>query len=245
MFEHVPSPELNPTALHQGLLQALQPYTAMRALVLLEAPPGICVWRLQLDLLHGQVSELVSDLPQSEREHCMHYVQKGDRLRYASARLMLRHALSLHLHRSPQALSIALDPQGKPRLTDVPALHFNLSHSGVHVLLALSLRGPLGVDIERVQVETSLRDIHAFLTADERTYCAMRTSQQAFFRVWCGKEAVLKALGVGITRHLRDVSALPSTRKRYVLGIHMPAPPVQLWQLPVPPGYVAALALSE
>ena len=227
------------------MLASLPPCSAMQSLVPVAAPLGVRVWRLQLDLLRGQLSELLAPLPGIERERCLRYRRPVDRLRYAAARLVLRHVLALHVNRAPHSLVIEPDACGKPQLLDAQGWHFNLSHSGRHVLLAFSNRGPVGIDVERVATDVPWPDMQACLTPAERTYCALSTNPQAFFRVWCGKEAVLKALGVGIAQHLPHISVLPTARRRYALALQMMAPPVQAWQLSAPHGCVAALAVSD
>jgi 4'-phosphopantetheinyl transferase len=218
----------------------------MRVAKPVAAPAGVRVWRLELDLLRGRLDELLPGLPVAERERCLQYRLPGDRLRFALSRLVLRHLLAQHLQCEPQALRIEADVHGKPHLVDGGGLHFNLSHAAQYALIALSTAGPVGVDIERVRNQPSA-DLQGSLTPEERAYCASRARARlaAFFRIWCGKEAVLKALGVGIARHLDSVSVIPATRGGYAVTTRMPGWSAQAWQLPAPYGYAAALAVSE
>ena len=75
-----------------------------------------------------------------------------------------------------------------------------MSHSGALALIGISQRRPIGVDIElmRENIEelTLARDFfcgdeHHFLTTLEGA-----ARLEAFYRIWTGKEAVLKAFGV-------------------------------------------------
>lgn len=223
----------------------LPPLAALRALKPVKALAGVDVWHLELDLLRGRLDELLPELPVAERERCLQYRQPGDRLRYALCRVVLRQLLAERLHRAAQDIRIDTGPWGKPRLAQDEGLHFNLSHSGRCALIALSTAGSVGVDIERVPVAPGVAELLASLTPGERHYCALNARAQAFFRVWCGKEAVLKALGVGIAQHLCSVSVIPTVRQRYVIDLQLAAAPVRAWQLPVPAGYVGALALQD
>ena len=72
-----------------------------------------------------------------------------DRKRSLTAELMLRCAASRICGIPPRNLTIANGPYGKPYLPDVTDFHFNLSHSGQYVVLAIG-HLPLGVDVERM-----------------------------------------------------------------------------------------------
>lgn len=217
----------------------------LHALAPVEVSAPAQVWRLELDLLRGHLEELLPRLPAAERERCLRYRQRGDRLRYALCRLVLRHLLAERLQCLPQAVDIQTDAFGKPRLAQDSGLHFNLSHSGRCALIALSTAGPVGVDIERVSASLAVEDLRGGLTDAERRYCVHRGKDLAYFRVWCGKEAVLKALGVGVAQHLSRVSAIPVARRCYAINLQLAVAPVRAWQVPVPIGYVGALALQD
>lgn len=225
-------------------MQALATPAALRALVPVEAPAGVELWRLELDPLSGSLAELLPRLPPGERERCLRYHRPADRLRYALCRVVLRQLLAQRLHCVPQEVEIEIDAHGKPRLAQPADLHFNLSHTGRCALIALSTVGPVGVDIERVSTTLALADLQAGLSPSEQRYCAHSARVQTYFQVWCGKEAVLKALGLGLAGPLHRVSALPVARRRYVVDLPFAAPPVQAWQLPAPAGHVGALALQ-
>ncbi len=100
---------------------------------------------------------------------------------------------------------IDYDARGKAHVHD-DALHFNVSHSGDALALAVSRSQPLGVDLEyprrpRRALELAQRfftrreaEILAFLTESER--------QIAFLRLWTCKEAWVKADGGGLAAGL-------------------------------------------
>ena len=84
-------------------------------------------------------------------------------------------------------------------------MHFNVTHSGEIVLLAVSDEKPVGVDVER---RREVARVHAlverWLTVAERLELERLRQRglddsDAFLRVWSLKEARLKALGVGIS----------------------------------------------
>jgi 4'-phosphopantetheinyl transferase len=116
------------------------------------------------------------------------------------ARDATRSILAAHLGRAPE---IVVDPFGKPMLAD-GALAFNVTHSGTLALVAISRDGPVGVDVE---LHDARRDVVAlarrFFTGDEAALVGAEPTR--FWRLWCRKEAWLKARGSGLSFPLSDV----------------------------------------
>lgn len=226
---------LMPELAHGAALRGMQP---------LPAPEGVNIWRLRINPLCDQLSDLLSGLSSSEQERCLAYYRAGDRLRYAVCRVVLRRLLAARLGCQPAAVQIIFNPHGKPQLPPGAGLHFNLSHSGRYALLAISERGPVGVDVEYRYDSGVSSDLQSCLTEDERHYCAMHPQPAlSFFQVWSGKEALLKALGLGVAQHLRDVSVVPCARRSYMVSQSLVSAKLQVWQLPVASSYVGAAAL--
>ena len=101
------------------------------------------------------------------------------------------------------ALLIERDARGRPQLLGAHAGHdANWSHSGELLLLALGEAVAVGVDLEHLRprpraAELARRFFHPDETA--RLLALPATALPlAFVRLWCAKEAVLKAHGHGI-----------------------------------------------
>ena len=134
------------------------------------------------------------------------YAQKNlaDR---AQAHVMLERAVAGTWGVSPMPC-VVREEGGKPRFSDLPDCHFNLSHSRVYALCALD-DAPVGVDIQIIR-----RDLRQALPArvcsdkeldwlnEQGDYWA------AFARLWCLKEARVKFTGAGIGAGLRT-TAIP------------------------------------
>lgn len=96
---------------------------------------------------------------------------------------------------------------GKPFLVNYPDFHYNLSHSGTKVLLAVSDAG-IGCDIQQV---TGWRERVAkrCFTETELAYCLDGTEDERaerFTEVWARKESFVKAIGLGIAANLTAFS---------------------------------------
>lgn len=101
--------------------------------------------------------------------------------------------------------AIEAGEHGKPFVAAADYPHFNMSHSGDCVMFAFSRDHELGVDIEAPVSRrrfSTLELAARFFTADESTMLAAldeKTRDAAFMQLWTCKEAVLKALGHGLS----------------------------------------------
>ena len=93
----------------------------------------------------------------------------------------------------------ALLEHKKPYMPDYPDIHFNISHSGEYVALAVSQK-PVGVDIEKIKEYNY--DV-AKRVCNERELKQLEESNDKasyFIKLWTQKEAVLKMKGIGIAK---------------------------------------------
>ena len=115
---------------------------------------------------------------------------------------------------TPAALPLTRDERSRPWLIGELA-HYGTgwSHSGGHLLVALGEGARLGVDLERQRPRRQMREvIRRFFHPEEIAWLdALDDSgcEQWFFRVWCAKEALLKAHGHGISFGLEKLRFAP------------------------------------
>lgn len=93
-----------------------------------------------------------------------------------------------------------------PAFTERTGFHYNMSHCGTAVLLAVAVRNPVGVDLELVRPVRRMETIveYAFSQAEAREIGEMPAAvrQEAFFACWVRKEAVVKMAGLTIARNM-------------------------------------------
>ena len=109
----------------------------------------------------------------------------------------------LLLHYAGDApFTIESGSHGKPFVSALPWLEFNVSHAGTHAVLAFARDQPLGVDIEPCERSVSVAGVsERFFAAHESAALARVEPARrlgAFLQLWTRKEAVLKALGAGL-----------------------------------------------
>ncbi|WP_155419432.1 4'-phosphopantetheinyl transferase family protein [Chromobacterium subtsugae] len=164
-------------------------------------------------------------LSPDERLRAARFIRPRDGARYAAAHNALRQLLAAALGADPAALDFAAESAGKPWLPAYPELGFNLSHSGDAALVALARGARLGVDLEQAQRDGRELDwqgiAESYFSAGERLALGdADDGARRFLRMWTAKEAVLKAMGSGLSG-LADVEiALDAAGRPRLVSAH-------------------------
>lgn len=168
----------------------------------------IHVWVLELDRSSCN-SQLLSH---EEQERADRFVRENDRERFKVAHASLRQILGRYLNEAPLSLAFDANPAGKPFLAEprcANRITFNLAHSEQYGLLAVTRHREVGIDIE---VERNLDDLNdmARQIMSSPEFQAFRSTapelaSEIFFGLWTRKEAVLKAIGSGLSIDPRDL----------------------------------------
>lgn len=201
-------------------------------------------WSLETGSLVGDAAEaLLSD---EERARRLRFVSPDLGRRFLAARAGLRLLLGRHLERDPRSLSFAANAFGKPRLADDGRVHFNLSHSEERAVLAIS-DGEVGIDLECMRpieyLDLATRYFHPTEVAAITSAGDVEEQRRAFFRVWTLKEAVVKALGHGLSIPLTSFEvSIPSSQPR-MIRVPEGAPTAWWLQSKTLEGYGFALAV--
>jgi 4'-phosphopantetheinyl transferase len=215
-------------------------------LLLLEADV-VDVWLLSLDPPEAELRRLESVISVEETARAERFVHIPDRQRYIAAHGLLRLVLSDYLATSPDAVAIRRNSDGKPRLAHPERLRFNLSHSGLCGLLAVSINREVGVDIEEIREVGAVEDLAktCFSPVEQAALAAVPATERswAFFAGWTRKEAVLKALGDGLSRPL-DSFDVSLARGESATLLRVEGESYSVRSLEPAPGYVGALAVN-
>lgn len=125
----------------------------------------------------------------------------GPHRRGTPAEALVRPWLAMALDLADDALPLRRDGHGRPRL-DAPGIDANWSHSGERLLVALGRGVQVGADLELLRPRPRALELaeRFFARAETQALAALPADAQeaAFVRLWCAKEAVLKAHGRGI-----------------------------------------------
>ncbi|MGH7193877.1 MAG: 4'-phosphopantetheinyl transferase family protein, partial [Candidatus Saccharimonadales bacterium] len=162
------------------------------------------VWRVALEQPPDAVERLNTLLADDELARSARYRFESDWRRSIVRRGALRSILAEYVGLAAADLRFAYGPQGKPSLAAPDAeIYFNLSHSGELALVAVG-QTPLGVDLERWR-EVADADLVArrFFTPNEvAIQRAALDGNRLFLQHWTRKEAIIKAVGKGLSMPL-------------------------------------------
>lgn len=218
------------------------------------------IWEINTATVSQSDSRRLLDcLSPEERHRLDRFIPFSSQRNFLVGRGCLRHLLGHRLGRSPASLEFNYGPQGKPQLqpgtnalTKASLPHFNLSHSGDKLLIAIGPY-PLGIDVEQPRPLANLQRLcQRCLTPreQERLLCLPQAqAMQLFFHFWTGKEAYLKATGQGLTLTMMAVELAPEAMLKTVC----PTPLTvlkgidqdwRLYQWSLRSQHVAALALQ-
>jgi 4'-phosphopantetheinyl transferase len=169
--------------------------------------PDVGLWLVELDVERDVAADLSANralLSPDEIARADRFVFERHRRRYIVGRAALRRLLAGETGIDPRRVAFEYGPSGKPALADTgtTSLWFNVSHSDRLGLVALTRRGPVGVDIEQKRgIDDVLRLAQTAFSENElRSLREMEPTRRhdAFFAGWTRKEAYIKARGDGL-----------------------------------------------
>jgi 4'-phosphopantetheinyl transferase len=100
--------------------------------------------------------------------------------------------------------------KGKPVYDGFKGIHFNITHSGEWVAVALS-SACVGVDVERMRKIPEGVARRFFSEAENQWLDSAKTEAERkdiFFTLWTLKESFLKAIGTGLTKSLSSFTII-------------------------------------
>ncbi len=170
----------------------------------LPQPNEIHVWRAQISKLSALDWREILSADEAERAN--RFRVPADQNRFAATRAVLRVMLARYLGLSPRDLRFCYDRFGKPALdgeTETRELAFNVSHSGDFSLLAFGIGVQIGVDIECQLIARNFAALaKQLLSRIEHQEWMLKPDavrKRELLETWTRKEAVGKALGVGVS----------------------------------------------
>lgn len=113
---------------------------------------------------------------------------------------------------------IARHEEGKPYLTNVDNVDFNISHTKGMVICGITDNGKIGVDVEhnrKVHKNVPIKVYHK----NEINYLSetLDVSGDRFFEIWTKKEAYTKYLGTGLRHNITDINMLSKDHTENIL----------------------------
>jgi 4'-phosphopantetheinyl transferase len=208
-------------------------------------PPSLELWWLSVgEVPNGALDLSVLDAEEERRAGAL--AADHDRRRYITAHVLVRELLARRLDVGAAEIEFGRrpcpacgGPHGRPEVV-WPAgsgLEFSLSHSGDAVLVALLAGAPVGVDVELIPSEETIRAVTPTLPSGQRAVIAEAAPGDrayAFAATWARLEAYLKGYGTGIAVDLRTVDLAAAGAAGWTIV-----------ELDVGSEYAAAVAVAE
>lgn len=162
-------------------------------------PPCVLLWN---DFSKVDLTSFVSE---SEITRANKMKSEKRRAAFLAGRALLRQSFaSLGLKLPDELPQIA---SGKPHVPGLP--HFNISHTGYNVAVAIDASYEVGVDIETQDLKRDFAAIaKEYGSSQEQALLAKLGKEEAaqlFFKVWSMKEAFAKATGEGLSTGVAEL----------------------------------------
>jgi 4'-phosphopantetheinyl transferase len=164
----------------------------------------VYLWTVALEASDGQVEECRAWLSEEEVSRATRYKFDRHRRDFVLSRGVLRALLGKLKQEHPVNISFSYASHGKPALQDLAdPVRFNMSRSSSMAAYAFTIGCEVGVDVEQIAPVPELTEVAARFFAAEETAELMALSElsrvHGFFNCWTRKEAVVKALGEGLS----------------------------------------------
>jgi 4'-phosphopantetheinyl transferase len=164
---------------------------------------------------------LLQFLPQAGRLRVKDRLNNTSKLQTVAGELLARYAVGQYLGNPVQEINLVFGEKGKPHISNLSDVHFNISHSGHYVVCAVAPK-EIGIDVERIR-SVNLRIAERFFSPSEISDL-MALGEEArmhyFITLWTIKESYLKAIGRGLTQHLNSFTIIRTGDSYLLTGNH-------------------------
>jgi len=216
-------------------------------------PAGeILVWQVEVRPDYTPDADITL-LDEVESKRAASFKTAALRAVFVAAHASLRKILAALLGVNPKSLVFNVNEWGKPSLCHPCCdLDFNISHSANRILIAVSSAGPVGVDIEKILPEPPYEVALIAFSQNERAALERLPAARrgnVFYDLWTRKEALVKAMGLGLDIELQDIDVSPDIQagrsKAILFGTQAEAGDWELLRLPLIDGFSSALSLRR
>ncbi|MES2935886.1 MAG: 4'-phosphopantetheinyl transferase superfamily protein [Pseudomonadota bacterium] len=162
------------------------------------------VWVLDDALIEPACAALAHTLSLEEQQRARSYQRERHRQRFIARHGVLRWLIGRYLSRAAETLCFSLLPVGKPFLqqADATGFAFSVSQTEGMALFAFAWDCRLGVDVEHLIDGVNVARVGRLVFSSVEVQALEAECLDAtatFFHIWTRKEALLKALGIGLT----------------------------------------------
>ena len=168
----------------------------------------IQIWAIPsyINFPHQELLDFVSKsgvlhlISSEEYQSVQKFIRDRDKNRKLMTLLSRKIILGKLLQIDPSDLDFESDSFGKPFLPHYTNVHFNISHSGSYIVMAIG-KVPLGIDLEYLDEDFDFHDMlnSTFQSSEIKKILEAKSPVRKFFDFWTKKEAFVKAIGQGLS----------------------------------------------
>jgi 4'-phosphopantetheinyl transferase len=148
-------------------------------------------------------NEYLLRLPSDMQKKITRYVRWQDRQAGLFGKILLIESLRICGYPPSVIHHLSYNPFGKPWISE--SIDFNISHSGDYVVCAVTNKGKVGIDIERIRA-IELADFKRYMSPEEWKHIKYADlPYERFYEYWTMKECVMKAEGKGLSIPLTNI----------------------------------------
>lgn len=174
---------------------------------------GLDIFYGETTIFESRVKEWYRYLPEDERTRAKQFKYEIDYCNYVASHALLNNELSNHSGIQKDQLRIERTGTGKPFLSDID-LSFSLSRNREKFAFAIGAgKYYLGIDLESIRSNIDFVKIaYNYFSQNEIELLLssglLKTRIRNFYELWTRREAILKAIGVGINTDLKKIKVL-------------------------------------
>ncbi|EMB64222.1 4'-phosphopantetheinyl transferase family protein [Streptococcus mutans] len=158
--------------------------------------------RSQKPLEDRMFFSLLELIEEEDRKQILRYQFWQDRQRSLLGHLLSRYAIVQEYALTNKEIQIRRHAYGKPYIKDYSQIHYNISHSGEWVVVAIG-KSPIGIDVENRREDWDLIGERVF--SESEKYWSQNSYKRKAI-LWTIKEAYVKYLGTGLSKSLNSFS---------------------------------------
>lgn len=174
------------------------------------------IWLIEIDEFDTVWKDIYCWLPVHEKKKASSIKIQSSKIRFIIRKGITRRILGDELGMQPDAVPIQYNGKHKPYIFK-SRCNFNISHSSKYLMVGITYRGEIGVDVQMINMKKKCRFELVFSEHEVNEYKRMDyTEQELFFwKTFVVKEAVTKAMGDGMTVNFCDIEMM---KQNHVTG---------------------------
>lgn len=162
------------------------------------------------------VDSLLLELPDVIRKKALSYKIFNKKKEYTYSQWIRYFVLSNILSCEFNDLVFENNINGRPFLKNLDRFDFNISHTSNCIVLAVTFRNKIGIDIENNLKKVSILGIaEKYFSSNDYKWLSSLPSASLnywFYKIWTYKEACVKMIGGNIISGLKDIEFVQSLR---------------------------------